>query len=365
MNVNGTPTRSIWVEADRSIGTIDQTLLPHRYATIRLDSAGDAGRAIATMQVRGAPLIGATAAYGMALAARQDSSDAALERAYALLIATRPTAINLKWALDEMMASLRNRAREDRVEAAYRRAQEIADEDVEINAAIGRHGVKLIEEIAARKPGKAVNVLTHCNAGWLATVDWGTATSPIYQAHDKGLPVHVWVDETRPRNQGAALTAWELGQQGVPHTVIADNTGGHLMQHGEVDLVITGTDRVTAQGDVANKIGTYLKALAAQDTGVPFYVALPSPTIDFTVSDGVKEIPIEQRGPEEVATMTGRAADGRIESVRIVPDGSNVVNYAFDVTPARLVTGLITERGVIGATRQALARAFPERVQAK
>ena len=298
----------------------------------------------------------------MALALRQDASDAALERAYALLIATRPTAINLKWALDEMMAAVRNRARGERVAAAYRRAQDIADEDVEINAAIGRHGLKLIEDIAAKKkPGEPVNVLTHCNAGWLATVDWGTATSPIYQAHDKGIAVHVWVDETRPRNQGASLTAWELGQHGVKHTVIPDNTGGHLMQHGEVDIAIVGTDRVTAQGDVCNKIGTYLKALAAHDNDVPFYVALPSPTIDFTVLDGVKEIPIEQRGAEEVTTMTGLTADGRIESVRIVPERSDVANYGFDVTPARLVTGLITERGVIAATREGLAKAFPER----
>jgi methylthioribose-1-phosphate isomerase len=313
------------------------------------------------MQVRGAPLIGAVAAYGMALALRQDASDAALERAYALLIATRPTAINLKWALDEMMAAVRNRPREDRIAVAYKRAAEIADEDVEINAAIGRHGLKLIEDIAAKKPGKTVNVLTHCNAGWLATVDWGTATSPIYQAHDKGLPIHVWVDETRPRNQGASLTAWELGHHGVAHTVIPDNTGGHLMQHGEVDIAIVGTDRVTAQGDVCNKIGTYLKALAAHDNDVPFYVALPSPTIDFTVLDGVKEIPIEQRGAEEVTTMTGLTADGRIESVRIVPERSGVANYGFDVTPARLVTGLITERGVIAATRESLKQAFPER----
>ena len=364
MKVNGTHMRTIWVEADQSVGTIDQTLLPHRYATIRLVTADDAARAIKTMQVRGAPLIGAAAAYGMALAARQDSSDAALERAYALLIATRPTAINLKWALDEMMAALRNRPRAERVAAAYRRAEEIADEDVAIEKAIGKHGVKLIEDIAAKKAGARVNVLTHCNAGWLAAVDWGPATSPIYHAHDAGIPVHVWVDETRPRNQGASLTAWELGQHGVPHTVIADNTGGHLMQHGEVDIVITGTDRVTAQGDVANKIGTYLKALAAKDNGVPFYVALPSTTIDFTVLDGVNEIPIEQRGGDEVAMITGRTTDGRIESVQIVPDGSEVANYAFDVTPARLVTGLITERGVLTATREALAEAFPERKDA-
>jgi methylthioribose-1-phosphate isomerase len=366
MKVGGKHTRTIWVEADgATVGTIDQTLLPHRYATIRLQAVEDAARAIKTMQVRGAPLIGATAAYGIALALRQDASDTALERAYAALLATRPTAINLKWALDEMMAAVRNRARGERVAAAYRRAQEIADEDVEINAAIGRHGLKLIEEIAAKKkPGEPVNVLTHCNAGWLATVDWGTATSPIYQAHDKDIAVHVWVDETRPRNQGASLTAWELGQHGVPHTVIPDNTGGHLMQHRQVDIAIVGTDRVTAQGDVANKIGTYLKALAAKDNGVPFYVALPSPTIDFTVVDGVAEIPIEQRGADEVTTMTGRTADGRIESVRIVPDGSAVANYGFDVTPARLVTGLITERGVLPATREGLAKAFPERVEA-
>jgi methylthioribose-1-phosphate isomerase len=363
MKVNGQHTRTIWVEADgTTVGTIDQTALPHRYATIRLRTLADATHAIKSMQVRGAPLIGATAAYGVALALRQDASDAALERAYAALIATRPTAINLKWALDEMMAAVRNRARGERVAAAYNRAREIADEDVEINAAIGRHGLRLIEAIAAtKKPGAPVNVLTHCNAGWLATVDWGTATAPIYHAHDKGVRVHVWVDETRPRNQGASLTAWELGQHGVPHTVIPDNTGGHLMQHAQVDIAIVGTDRVTAQGDVCNKIGTYLKALAAQDNCVPFYVALPSPTIDFTVSDGVKEIPIEQRGPEEVTTMTGKTADGRIESVRIVPDGSNVANYGFDVTPARLVTGLITERGVIAATREGLAQAFPER----
>jgi len=362
MKVNGQHTRTIWVEPDgATVGTIDQTLLPHRYATIRLATLEDAAHAIKAMQVRGAPLIGATAAYGVALALRQDGCDAALERAYATLIATRPTAINLKWALDEMTAAVRNRPRADRVAAAYRRAGEIADEDVAINAAIGRHGLALIEAIAARKAGAPVNVLTHCNAGWLATVDWGTATAPIYQAHDRGLPIHVWVDETRPRNQGASLTAWELGQHGVAHTVIPDNTGGHLMQHGEVDIAIVGTDRVTAQGDVCNKIGTYLKALAAQDNGVPFYVALPSPTIDFTVSDGVKEIPIEQRDADEVATMTGKTADGRIERVRIVPDGAKVANYGFDVTPARLVTGLITERGVIAASRASLAAAFPER----
>ena len=344
---------------------IDQTLLPHRFATVRLTTGEDAARAIKTMQVRGAPLIGATAAYGLALALRADASDEGLERATAMLLATRPTAVNLQWALDEISAAVRNRPRGERVEAAFRRAAEICEEDVAINQAIGRHGLKLIEAIAARKSrDERVNVLTHCNAGWLATVDWGTATAPIYLAHDKGIPIHVFADETRPRNQGASLTAWELGQHGVAHTVIPDNTGGHLMQHGMVDLVIVGTDRVTAEGDVCNKIGTYLKALAARDNGVPFYVALPSPTIDFSVHDGVKEIPIEQRGPEEVACMTGKTADGRIETVRVIPDGSAVANYGFDVTPARLVSGLITERGVLPATRQAIARAFPERAVA-
>jgi methylthioribose-1-phosphate isomerase len=363
MKVDGKAMRSIWLEPDGwSVGVIDQTVLPHRFATARLVTLDEAAHAIRAMVIRGAPLIGATAAYGICLALRADASDEALDRAYATLLATRPTAINLKWALDEMMAAVRNRPRADRPAAAYRRAAEICDEDVAINAAIGRNGLPLIEAIAARKkPGERVNVLTHCNAGWLAAVDVGTATAPIYLAHDNGIPIHVFADETRPRNQGASLTAWELGRHGVAHTVIADNTGGHLMQHGAVDLVIVGTDRVTANGDVCNKIGTYLKALAARDNNVPFYVALPSPTIDFTVADGVAEIPIEERSADEVATMTGRTADGRIETVRIVPDGSAVANYGFDVTPARLVTGLITERGILGASRAALAGAFPDR----
>jgi methylthioribose-1-phosphate isomerase len=362
MKIDGKQTRSIWLDSDgQSVDIIDQTQLPHRFAIAKLKTLEDAARAIQSMQVRGAPLIGATAAYGVWLALREDTSDEALERAYATLLATRPTAINLKWALDEMMASVRNRPRAERLAAALARAGEIADEDVRINQAIGRHGLQIIEEIAAKKKGERVNVLTHCNAGWLATVDWGTATAPIYMAHDKGLPVHVFADETRPRNQGASLTAWELGKHGVPHTVIPDNTGGHLMQHGQVDLVIVGTDRVTAQGDVCNKIGTYLKALAARDNDVPFYVALPSPTIDFTVSDGLAEIPIEQRSGDEVAMIAGKTKDGRIETVQLVPDGSPVANYAFDVTPARLVTALITERGVLKPERAALAAAFPER----
>ena len=365
MKIDGKPMRTIWLEADSAgVGIIDQTQLPHRFVTLTLTTLDDAAHAIKSMQVRGAPLIGATAAYGVWLAMQADASDDNLERAYAALHATRPTAINLKWALDEMTAALRNRPQDERAAAALQRAGEIAEDDVAINQAIGRHGSALIEAIAATKSqGERVNVLTHCNAGWLAAVDWGTALAPVYTAHDKGIALHVYADETRPRNQGASLTAWELGRHGVPHTVIPDNTGGHLMQHGLVDLVIVGTDRVTAQGDVCNKIGTYLKALAAADNNVPFYVALPSPTIDFAVSDGVAEIPIEQRGPEEVAVMTGKAADGSIVSVQVVPDGSPVANYAFDVTPARLITGLITERGVLAASREALAKAFPERAK--
>jgi methylthioribose-1-phosphate isomerase len=366
MKVDGKQFRSIWRDTDGwSVSAIDQRRLPHEFVVARLTNCAEAADAIRSMLVRGAPLIGATAAYGMALAMRDDCSDAALGRAYDLLIATRPTAINLKWALEEMRRVLRPLAPSARVDAAYARADDIAEEDVIINQGIAKNGLALIEAIAARKkPGETVNVLTHCNAGWLATVDWGTATAPIYLAHDRGIPIHVWVDETRPRNQGASLTAWELGHHGVKHTVIADNTGGHLMQHGMVDLAIVGTDRVAANGDVCNKIGTYLKALAAHDNGVPFYVALPSPTIDFSVADGLTQIPIEQRGTEEVTHMTGRTRDGRIETVRIVPEGSPAANYAFDVTPARLVTGLITERGVLKADRAALAAAFPERTAA-
>ncbi len=363
MKVDGRYYRSIWLDADGwSVDAIDQRRLPHEFGVARLTNCAEAAEAIRSMLVRGAPLIGATAAFGMALAMREDASNAAIDRAYQTLVATRPTAINLKWALDEMCAALRPHDPSARADAAYARADEIAEEDVSINLGIAQNGLPLIDAIASRKkPGEPVNVLTHCNAGWLATVDWGTATAPIYLAHDRGRKIHVWVDETRPRNQGASLTAWELGHHGVPHTVIADNTGGHLMQHGMVDLVIVGTDRVAANGDVCNKIGTYLKALAAFDNGVPFYVALPSPTIDFNISDG-RQVPIEQRSGEEVATMTGRTADGRIETVRIVPDGSPVANYAFDVTPARLVTGLITERGVLKADRAALSAAFPERM---
>ncbi|MGH6923514.1 MAG: S-methyl-5-thioribose-1-phosphate isomerase, partial [Propylenella sp.] len=308
-----------------------------------------------------APLIGATAAYGMALAAREDPSDAGLRLAYDLLYASRPTAVNLRWALERMQRRLAPLAVVERIAAAYEEAAEIADEDVEVCSAIGDSGAPLIEDIAGKRRKNApVNVLTHCNAGWLATVDWGTALAPIFKAHRAGTPVHVWVDETRPRNQGASLTAWELNKEGVPHTVIADNTGGHLMQHGMVDLVITGTDRTTRSGDVANKIGTYLKALAAHDNRVPFYVALPSSTIDWRVRDGIREIPIEQRSAEEVTHLTGATADGGIATIRVTPEGSPAANYAFDVTPGRLVTGLITERGVCEASEAGLTGLFPE-----
>ena len=366
MKVGDRSMRTIWLEPDGwSVGVIDQTALPQRLVTARLTTLAEAVHAIRAMVIRGAPLIGATAAYGLCLALREDASDEGLERAYAMLIAARPTAINLKWALDEMRVVVQSLPPSARAAAAYSRAADIAEQDIDINRGIGQSGLALIEAVAAKKkPGERVNVLTHCNAGWLAAVDVGPATAAIYMAHDRGIPVHVFADETRPRNQGASLTTWELGQHGVPHTLIADNTGGHLMQHGMVDLVIVGTDRVTANGDVCNKIGTYLKALAARDNNVPFYVALPSPTIDFTLADGVADIPIEQRDAEEVATMRGRTADGRIETVQIAPAGTPVANYGFDVTPARLVTGLITERGVIAASRTALARAFPERAGA-
>ncbi|MDR6769608.1 S-methyl-5-thioribose-1-phosphate isomerase [Azospirillum sp. BE72] len=362
MRIDGTAYRTIWPEGGGTVAIIDQTRLPHDFAVVRLTSLEEAAHAIRAMLVRGAPLIGAAAAYGVALALRADASDRGLERACAILLATRPTAVNLRWALERMRGLLEPLPESQRVDAAEAEAAAIADEDVEINRAIGLHGAALIRAKAERKtPGEPVNVLTHCNAGWLATVDWGTALAPVYAAFEQGIPLHVWVDETRPRNQGASLTAWELKHHGVSHTVIADNVGGHLMQHGKVDLCIVGTDRTTATGDVCNKIGTYLKALAAHDNGVPFYVGLPSPTIDWTIADGVREIPIEERDGREVSELTGRTADGRIETVRVTPDGSPVANYAFDVTPARLVTGLITERGVCAPSRDGLLGLFPER----
>ncbi len=364
MKIDGKPYRTIWVATDGwTIEVIDQTRLPHEFVVARLATVDDAARAIKTMQVRGAPLIGATAAYGVALAMRADTSDAALDAAVDLLAVQRPTAINLRWALEEMRAALRSIAPSGRADAAYAKAAQIADDDVETCRRIGTHGLALIEAIAAQKAENEVHILTHCNAGWLACVDWGTATSPIYQAHDMGLPVHVWVDETRPRNQGAALTAYELGQHGVPHTIIADNAGGHLMQRGLVDLCIVGTDRVAANGDVANKIGTYLKALAARDNGVPFYVACPHSTIDWAMADGM-DIPIELRSPDEVLKMTGRDGTGRIVTVEIAAPGSPARNDAFDITPARLVTGIITERGVCAASREGLLQLYPERAGA-
>jgi methylthioribose-1-phosphate isomerase len=360
MKVNGKHYRTIWLGSDgASVEIIDQTKLPHAFETVTLKSLDDAARAIETMQVRGAPLIGATAAYGVALALGSDPSDEALDRACATLAATRPTAINLRWALDEMQKAVRNQPRDQRVTLAYARAAEICDQDVETNRKIGEHGVGLIRAHAEKKQGDRVNILTHCNAGWLATVDWGTALAPIYRAHDEGLPVHVWVDETRPRNQGASLTAFELGAHGVPHTIIADNAGGHLMQKKLVDLCIVGTDRTTAGGDVANKIGTYLKALAARDNNVQFFVALPHSTIDWELDDGTT-IPIEERNAEEVTHMTGKLPDGSIATVTIAPDGSAAANYGFDVTPLRLITGFITERGVTPATREGLRLLYPE-----
>ncbi len=365
MKVDGKSQRTIWLEPDGwSLGIIDQTRLPHHFETLHLKTLEDAARAIADMHVRGAPLIGVTAAYGMYLAARNDASDTALAQAYATLLATRPTAINLKWALNQIMDAIRKCPVAQRAQAAYARASQICEDDVASSQAIGRHGAALIAEAATRKHGSTVNILTHCNAGWLAAVDWGTALAPVYVAHDKGIAIHVWVDETRPRNQGASLTAWELGKHGVPHTVIADNTGGHLMQRGLVDLAIVGADRVSANGDVCNKIGTYLKALAAKDNDVAFYAAMPSSSIDFALTEDSREIRIEQRAGEEVSAITGRTAAGKIETVTIVPDGTKVANYGFDVTPARLITALITERGVLAPNRSALNAAFPDRSKA-
>jgi methylthioribose-1-phosphate isomerase len=364
MNIKGRHYRTIWVAADGwSIEVIDQTRLPHEFEIRRLATLEEAAEAIVTMVVRGAPLIGVTAAYGLCLALRRDASDTGLEAAVERLGRTRPTAVNLKWALARMAAHVRARAPGERAAAAYQEAARIADEDVESCHAIGLHGAELIGA-AHRRQGRRVNILTHCNAGWLATVDWGTALAPIYVAHDAGIPVHVFVDETRPRNQGAALTAFELGSHGVPHTIIADNAGGHLMQHGEVDLCIVGSDRTTASGDVANKIGTYLKALAAHDNRVPFYAALPFSTIDWSLHDGVREIPIEERSAREVTHMTGRAESGDIVTVEIAAPGSPAANPAFDVTPARLVTAIITERGVAEASREGLAGLYPDRAAA-
>ena len=356
MRVGGVARRAIWPLAEGdAVEVIDQRFLPHRWQVARLDSVARVREAIADMWVRGAPLIGVTAAYGLALQCRVDPHDAALIECKALLDSARPTAVNLAWATRRLLQALLARPPAERAAAAWVLAGQLADEDVAVNAAIGRHGLGLLQAIAARHPGRPVNVLTHCNAGWLATVDWGTALAPVYQAQAAGLPVHVWVDETRPRNQGASLTAWELREAGVAHTVIADNLGGHLMQHGQVDIVIVGADRVTRRGDVCNKIGTYLKALAAVDNGVPFHVAMPVSTLDRSLADGVAEIPIEARSPRELTHISGLAADGALVEVQLTPEGSPALNLGFDVTPARLVTGLITEHGCVPATEAGLA----------
>lgn len=353
MKIQSQHYRTIWPSThSHDVFIIDQTRLPFAFNIVSIPSLHAMVHAIKTMQVRGAPLIGASAAYGMALAVKEDASDQAMQHAAQVLVASRPTAVNLRWAVERMLHVLQGVSVAERVSLAWQEAAKLCDEDVVMNYDLGAHGAKLIRELHTRlskeslSEERVVNILTHCNAGWLAAVDWGTALAPIYQAHDAGIPVHVWVDETRPRNQGASLTAWELGQHGVPHTVIADNAGGHLMQHGQVDMVIVGADRVTATGDVCNKIGTYLKALAAMDNQVPFYAAVPSPTIDWRMDDGIAQIEIENRSEDEVAYMSGLARDGKPSTIRVIPEGSRALNPAFDVTPARLVTGIITERGV-------------------
>ncbi len=362
MKVDGKPYRTIWLGPDgTTVQVIDQTLLPHAFVVRDWRTLEEAESGIRSMIVRGAPLIGAAAAYGMALAMAADPSDAMLARAYQVLLASRPTAVNLRWALDDLRALLGPLPAARRREAAYRRAAEICDEDAEICRRIGENGLGLIRRLKPR--GDRLNALTHCNAGWLAAVDWGTALAPIYQAHNAGIPIHVWVDETRPRNQGASLTAWELAKHGVPHTVIADNAGGHLMQRGQVDFCITGTDRTTRRGDVCNKIGTYLKALAARDNDVPFYIGLPYPSIDWTIEDG-GDIPIEERHAAEVSRISGRAETGEVVTVDVLPAGSPTANPAFDVTPARLITALITERGVCAASEAGLLSLYPERSRA-
>jgi methylthioribose-1-phosphate isomerase len=361
VRIDGQPYRTIFVDDDGwTVRVIDQTRLPFEFVLRELQTVEQAAAAIRDMVVRGAPLIGVTAAYGVALALRADPSNAGLERGIEMLGATRPTAVNLRWALSRMEAILRDAAPRTRTEQAYREAARMADEDVAACAAIGRHGAAVIAELSPAGGGRTINVLTHCNAGWLACVDWGTALAPIYAAHEAGIDVHVYVDETRPRNQGAALTAFELGSHGIPHTVVVDNAGGHLMQHGQVDLCIVGSDRTTGSGDVANKVGTYLKALAARDNGIPFYVALPSSTIDWSMHDGLREIPIEERAQREVTHVRGRSGSGELLEVEVAAPGSAAANPAFDVTPARLVTALITERGVCAASREGLASLFPE-----
>jgi len=364
MKVGEKHYRSIWYDnEDNAVKIIDQRWLPHEFRIVDLKSLDDFAVSIRDMWVRGAPLIGATAAFAVSEEMKRDPSDNSLNNAWDVLHETRPTAINLRWALDQMRDLLKDVPEIKRAEIAHARALEISDEDVERNRRIGLHGLEIIKKIAAKKrPGEVVNILTHCNAGWLATVDWGTATSPMYHAAEAGINVHIWVDETRPRNQGAQLTAWEMDSHNVPHHLIVDNAGGHLMQHGDVDLVIVGTDRTSSHGDVCNKIGTYLKALAAKDNNIPFYVALPSPTIDWTIKDGIKEIPIEERDGREITHIQGKLSDGTLTQIQICPDGTPGGNPAFDVTPRHLITGLITERGICKPSPEGLAAMFPERV---
>ncbi|MEM9821183.1 MAG: S-methyl-5-thioribose-1-phosphate isomerase [Bacteroidota bacterium] len=366
MKINHQHFQSIWLHPKDPtlVQIIDQRFLPHQLVFEDLKTHQDAARAIREMQVRGAPLIGATAAYGMYLACLEsrNASDALsfLNQAAQNLLATRPTAVNLSWAIAQQMEGLKGQVgSEERIQFSLKKAQAIAREDAENCRQIGLHGLPIIRAISQQKQGAPVHILTHCNAGWLACVDYGTATAPMYAAHDAGIDLHIWVDETRPRNQGARLTAWELKQHGIPHTIIPDNTGGHLMQHGMVDLVLVGSDRTTRSGDVANKIGTYLKALAAKDNHVPFYVALPASSFDWSISDGLREIPIEQRNSEEVTHIQGWH-ETAIKKVRLSPEGSPAANYGFDVTPAHLVSGLITERGLCAANETAIAQMFPE-----
>ena len=360
MRMNGQNYRTIWPDSDgRRVHVIDQTRLPHHFETRTLDNHLVVAAAIKDMVVRGAPLIGVTGAYGLALALSHDPSDLSLHKAHQTLLETRPTAVNLRWGLDRLRRIISTLPMEQRASAAFDEAGRIAEEDIASCEAIGEHGAQLIKD-RAKNLRRPINILTHCNAGWLAAVDWGTALAPIYKAHRLGVDLHVWVDETRPRNQGASLTACELLGENVPHTVIVDNAGGHLMQHGLVDLVIVGSDRTTRAGDVCNKIGTYLKALAAYDNGVPFYAALPSSTIDWQMRDGVREITIEERDPREVTHISGRQSDGARVEIELTPEGSRARNFGFDVTPARLVTGIITERGVSAAQEEALINLFPE-----
>ena len=360
MNIQGKHYRTIWLaENGLQVEIIDQTLLPHRFKIVTLKSLADACYAISSMQVRGAPLIGATTAYGIFLAMQEDASVAHLNEACNALFKTRPTAVNLGWAIDVMKAALENEPENNRLDKARELANKVADDDVEISSSIGEFGKDLLQQLFDNKANsEPVNILTHCNAGWLATVDWGTALAPIYKAHEAGIPIHIWVDETRPRNQGASLTSFELLNHGIPHTIIADNVGGHLMQHGMVDICIVGTDRTAANGDVCNKVGTYLKALAAYDNDIPFYVALPSTTIDWNIDDGVADIPIEKRDAKEVTHISGKDNSGNVTTVQITPDGAKVANYSFDVTPAKYITGLITERGICDASKQGLSNLF-------